>query len=180
MAGQSQGLDGLVKRTNFLKGLTMDRCAALVKNNDYLRPGARELFAWFRDRGIISIIASGNLVPILELYQAKLGADYVVGSRPRMIGNAIDSISEADYSGVDFKVRDCRAILDKLGIGAEALAVGQVAAIGDSRADQGLFQLVAPGPRIAINPRGGIEQHADYVIQDDLGLVIPILEKLMV
>ncbi len=118
-------------------------------------------------------------MPVLELYAAELGADYIVGSQPRLINNKIDSISAADYSGRDFKVRDSRAILEQAGIGATELAAGQVAAIGDSRADQGLFELVAPGPRIAINPRGGIEHFADYVIQDDLNKAVEILEKVI-
>lgn len=122
----------------------------------------------------MSIIASGNIIPVLKIYQRKLGADYVVGSRSKMTGNRIDSISEADYSGLDFKVHDSRTILNELGIAADS-----VVAIGDLPADKGLFEFAGTGRRIAINPRNGIGQFADYVIHDDLAVASPILKELM-
>src|SRR6185369_11441837 len=125
-----------------------------------------------KTHGIICIIASGSIVPLLELYREKLGANYVVGSKPLVENGFIMGISEADYSGPDFKVRDSAVILDRL-----AIPHSSVVAIGDSLADRGIFELSAKS--IAINPKPGIEQYADYIIHDDLSKAIPILESLM-
>jgi phosphoserine phosphatase len=49
-------------------------------------------------------------------------------------------------------------------------------AIGDSPGDQSRFEFAAQA--IAINPKEGIERHADYVIKDNLAAAIPIIERL--
>ncbi|HEX3082115.1 MAG TPA: HAD-IB family phosphatase [Candidatus Saccharimonadia bacterium] len=170
--GQLRGLEGLVRRINFLSGLPVAELKQAVAENDFLRPGAHELFAFLKARGIISIIASGSIVPLLEVYQAKLGADYIIGSRPIIKDGRLVSISAAEYSGPDYKVRDSSIILKQLGIPASA-----VVAIGDSPADRGLFEMAAAS--IAIDPKAGIERDADFTIRGDLSAAIPILERLM-
>lgn len=143
----------------------------MVSGNDYLRPGAQELFEYFRVNDIVSIIASGSTIPFLEIYNEKLRANYLVGSQPRMNGDAIDSISEGDYSGPDFKVRDSKSILDSLGIPQDT-----VIAIGDSPADKGIFEYAAVS--IGVNPKTGMEEYIDYTVQDSLANVLPILDSL--
>lgn len=169
--GKLDGLSGLVQRINFLKGVSVADLRAIVAQNDYLMPGAIELFEYLKSHGIVSIIASGNTIPLLEIYQRRLGADFLVGSRPKMTGDIIDHISVEDYSGHDFKARDSREVLARLGIPHDV-----VIAIGDSPADRGLFELAAKS--IAINPKAGVELYADYIIRDDLAAVIPILQNL--
>ncbi len=168
--GKLQGLTGLIQRVNFLTGLPIEQVQNLVKENDYLRDGVKELFKFLNNNGIVSIIASGSIIPLLETYQGILGADYVVGSRPLVKDGRIVSISEKEYSDLDFKVRDSKAILEKLNISYDT-----VAAIGDSPADRRLFELAAIS--IAIDPKGGIESHADYTVEKDMAEIIPILEK---
>jgi HAD superfamily phosphoserine phosphatase-like hydrolase len=170
--GKLPGLAGLIQRINFLQGLSVSRIRAKVAEDDHLQKGARELFQFLKQHKITSIIASGSVVPILDVYRQKLGADYVVGSKPIVANDYIVSISEKEYSGTDFKVRDVRAILEALDI-----PLSTVVAIGDSPADLGIFKLAAK--RIAFNPQAGIEQHAHYTVRDDLSQAIPILEELM-
>lgn len=170
--GKLKGLEGLIERINFLKGLSVDKLQAVVLRKDYIRDGAKELFSFLKENNIISIIASGNIMPVLEVYKEKLGVDYLVGSKPIIENNRIVSISENEYSGIDFKVRDLKEILSKLNISLDSLV-----AIGDSIADKGMFEISAKS--IVINPKGNIEQYADYVIEDDLSKVIPILKDLM-
>ncbi|HVQ44344.1 MAG TPA: HAD family phosphatase [Candidatus Saccharimonadia bacterium] len=169
--GKLRGLNGLVQRVNFLTGLSIDQLEAFAEQHDCLRPGAVALFEYFRRHHIVTIIASGSTVPFLEIYQRRLGADYVVGSRPAMNGAIMGSVTEADYSGPDFKVRDCRVILERLHIPAE-----NVVAIGDSMADQGIFEFAACS--IAIDPHPGIVAYADHVIAHDLTRALPILDRL--
>jgi phosphoserine phosphatase len=65
--GSLTGLSGLVQRINFLKGITKQDLEELVEKSDYLRDGAYELFDYLRSNGIISIIASGSVLPLLEM-----------------------------------------------------------------------------------------------------------------
>lgn len=171
LEGKLDGLAGLVKRINFLKGISLDTIEDLIARNDFLRPGAYELFNYFQENAITSIIASGSTVPFLSLYQKKLRADYVVGSKPHMKGRVYGSISAKDYSGKDFKVKDSQEIVDSLGINQR-----DVVAIGDSPADFGLFEYA--GHSIAVNAPDVVCHKADYLVLDDLSRVIPILEKL--
>jgi phosphoserine phosphatase len=169
--GQLKGLQGLVKRINFLSGISVKEISDALEKDDFLREGARDLFDYLRACGIITIIASGSSIPLLELYQKKLGADYIVGSKPKVKDGRIVSIREEDYSGPDFKAHDTSIILESLGI-----PPSQAVAIGDSPADLGLFELA--GASISINPRYGIDKHCDYVIHDNLALAIPIIQSL--
>jgi phosphoserine phosphatase len=170
--GKLQGLAGLIQRINFLTGLSLEEIQGVVNKNNYLRDGAKELFSFFRSNNIVSIIASGSIIPLLENYQKLLGADYIVGSSPIITDGRIISISEKEYSGMDFKVRDSKEILEKLNI-----PHSDVIAIGDSPADKGIFELAAVS--IAIDPKAGIEKFTDYVIENNLNEAKVILEDLM-
>lgn len=170
--GKLKGLEGIIQRINFLQGISLEEIRNVVAENDFLRPGAYELFRFLKEKGIISIIASGSIVPLLEVYQEKLGVDYLVGSRPIIKDGYLVSISEAEYPGPAYKVLGSKAILDQHGIPSSS-----VVAIGDSPADKGIFDMAAKG--IAIDPKSGVEQYADYVIRDDLSKAIPILQVLM-
>lgn len=78
--GELTGLTGLIKRINFLSGVTTSQIKQTLDSNNYLMHGARELIEFFKEQNIITILASGNIVPVLEYYQELLGIDYVVGS----------------------------------------------------------------------------------------------------
>jgi phosphoserine phosphatase len=169
---QFVGIEGLIKRINFLKGLSIADIQNLVSKNDYLQKGALELFKFLKENNIISIIASGNIMPLLEIYKEKLGADYLIGSNPTVKGGRIVSISFEQYSGHGFKKRDLEVLLKKLNIEHDS-----VVAIGDSPADKGIFELSAKS--IAIDPKGDIAKHVDYVIEGDISLAVPILKNLM-
>src|SRR6185436_571127 len=81
--GKLTGLTGLIRRINFLSGMSLETIKAALKD-EYIRKGAFELFEFLNDHKIVSIIASGSTVPVLEVYQEKLGADCIVGSRPKV------------------------------------------------------------------------------------------------
>ena len=151
--GKLLGLTGLIRRINFLKGITIKDLESIVDEEDFIRQGALEFFEYLKENKIISIVASGNLIPLLEIYQKKLAFDYIVGSRPQLDNNVIVGIKESDYSCQDFKVKDSMTILEKLRISKE-----EVVAIGDSPADRGIMNFATIS--IAINPKGGIETFA--------------------
>ena len=170
--GLRNGLEALIERINFLKGVSIKQIEDKLNENDFLMKGAEELFNFLNSKGIISILHSGNLIPILRYYQKKLGISYLVGTKPKMKGNKIDSISKECFSGQGFKLIDSKSILDKLKIGKE-----KVIAIGDSPADKPLFDFASKS--IAINPKEGIEKSAEFIIKDDLSKAIPIIEELI-
>ena len=169
--GIRSGRASLIARINLLKGVTITQIKQKLAENDFLVPGAEEFFDYLNSNNIISILYSGNLVPILNYYKDKLGITFVVGTKPKMDGDKIVSISEKDFSGPSFKLPDSKAILGKYNIKAS-----EVVAIGDSPADKPIFEFAAKS--IAINPKGGIDNYADYAIKNDLSKAIDILNSL--
>jgi HAD superfamily phosphoserine phosphatase-like hydrolase len=171
-SGKLPGLTALITRINFLKGVTLTQISNKLDENAYLMPGAHELFSYFKQHSIISIIHSGNLIPILEYYKTLLNADYIVGTHPKMNGDFILGISEEDFPGKDFKVKGVINILEELSInGKEAFA------IGDSPADKAIFELAEKS--IAIDPKGDIDKYADYVIKGSLQYAIPVIDEFL-
>ena len=170
-AGKRKGLSPLIERINFLKGVSTEQINRKLSENDYLMKGVKEFFNFLNSNGIISILNSGNLVPILEYYQKKLGISYVVGTKPKMNRNKIVSISEDDFSGNNFKLIDSKTILENLGIEAK-----NIISIGDSPADKPLFEFAEKA--IAINPKNGVEEFADFEIEEDLSKAIEIIRIL--
>jgi phosphoserine phosphatase len=170
-AGKTKGLSSLIKRINFLSGVTTQQIYQKLSKKNYLMKGTKEFFKFLNTKGIISILNSGNLIPILQYYQKKLGISYLVGTKPKMNGNKILSISKEDFSGTNFKLIDSKAILDSLGINQK-----NTISIGDSPVDKPLFEFAAKA--IAINPKNGIEKFADFRIENDLSQAIKIIKNL--
>jgi phosphoserine phosphatase len=171
IAGKREGLPTLMARINFLKGVSLNDIDRRLSVDDFLVKGARQLFAYLRSKNITSILHSGNIVPVLEYYRNLLGIDYVVGTKPKMNKDCIDSIGIDDFSGRDFKLVGCSKILEKLGIPSS-----DVIALGDAPSDRQIFEFVSKS--IAINSKGGIEKYSNFVIKDDLSDVIEIIETL--
>lgn len=169
--GKLPGLQGLISRINILGGLTRQDINETLNNEEFLRDGARELFDYFMNNNITSIIASGNILPVLENANLKLGADYLVCSKPKMVNDAVESISEEDYSGDGFKINDTVEILKDLGIPSNS-----VIAIGDSPADKSLFEFAEVS--FAVDPKNGIEKYTTYTIGNSLKEIIQILEQI--
>jgi HAD superfamily phosphoserine phosphatase-like hydrolase len=169
-AGEKHGLTTLIERINFLSGVSLAQIDKQLNENTYLLPNAKELVDFCNGRNIITILNSGNILPVLKYYQRLLGITYTVGSKPKMNGDVIAGISEEDFSTGDIKVDGVREILDELSIKPQ-----EALAIGDSPADKTIFEFA--GKSIAIHPKNGIEKYADYVI-GDLGEAIQIIRDL--
>jgi HAD superfamily phosphoserine phosphatase-like hydrolase len=170
--GVTKGLAGLIASINIFKGITLAQIDEKLSQQDYLMPGARELLEFFRNNGIISILASGSILPVVEHYQKVLNIDYVIGSRPRIRDGVIEGISEDDYPDPDFKLFETKKILEALNIDPS-----EIVAIGDLPGDKSRFAFAATS--IAINPKGGIEDIVDHVIRDDLRKAVPIINDLL-
>ena len=169
-AGVRKGLSPLIERINFLKGVSIKEVEKKLLQNDFLMPGAVDFFNYINEKKYISILNSGSLISVLEYYKKKLNISYIIGSTPKIQNNTIVSITEKDYSGLDFKLIEVKKILNKHNITSN-----EVIAIGDSLADKTIFNFAKKS--IAINPKAGIEKFADHVICNDLSKVISIIEK---
>lgn len=172
IAGEREGLPTLKQRIDFLSGISYKQIYDKLEENDYLIDGAVELFHTLKTKKVITVLHSGNLVPVLKYYQDKLGIDYIVGNMPRMDGDIIKGIELSDFAGREFKVIGCRKIIDQYKIDKE-----DIIAIGDSPADLPVFALA--GKRIVINAKNGIEQEADIVLKNTLSELIPLLKAIL-
>jgi len=170
IAGRREGLPILKQRIDFLIGVGKEQIKAKLDQNDFLVKGAVDLFKFLKSNHVITVLHSGNIMPVLEYYQRKLGIDYLVGNMPRCKGDVIQGIELEDFASRDFKFTGCQNIINKLGVIKD-----DIVAIGDSPADLQVFGLA--GTKVVINAKGGIEKEADLILKDDLSDLIPILRK---
>jgi len=75
IAGKREGLPTLKQRIDFLKGITTAQIKAKLDVKNYLIAGAIELFAYLKASGYITVLHSGNILPVLEYYQGLLDID---------------------------------------------------------------------------------------------------------
>ena len=155
--GTKHGLEPLCQRINFLKGVSYQQLKDKLDENNYLRDGVIELFKYLNDNGFITVLSSGNSYPILKYYQDLLGITYIFGSMPKMDGDKIDSITVSAFKGNNFKYESCLKILNKY---KDRVVYG----IGDSAVDIDMLSLADVS--FAIDPKGKLEEHVDYVIKD--------------
>lgn len=171
-AGRTHGLEGLIGRINLLKGMTVKQIENFVMQDLALIDGAVALSRFCKQQDIITILATGAIEPVAKIYQRELGFDYIVCSHPHIENGSIVGIARSDYpfGDVHFKVAGIVPILSEHGI-----KISECVAVGDGRGDIPMFELA--GYRIAINPKGGIEQYANTIVPD-LHEVVRIIEKI--
>lgn len=172
LAGRREGLPTLKQRIDFLSGVSYKQIYEKLEENNYLIDGAYELFEELKRRGVITVLHSGNITPVLRYYQEKLGISYIVGNKPRINNNIITGIELSDFLGRDFKVLGCKKIIEQYNV-----QKNDIIAIGDSPADLSVFQIA--GTRIVINAKNDIEKEADIVLNNSLVELIPILDSIL-
>lgn len=159
--GRVQGLEPLCQRINFLHGVSYKQIKDKLDEENYLQEGAKELFKILNEKGFITILSSGNIMPVLKYYQELLGIDYIFGTMPQMDGEVIEKIALEDFNGRDFKYNACLETINKFNVKKE-----NVYGIGDSAVDIKMLSLA--GHKFAINPKGGLENEVDIVIENNL------------
>lgn len=151
-------IPALCQRVNFLKGVTTKEINDKLSKKNYLRDGVKELFNELNKRGYITIVSSGSIVPVLKYYQKELGITYIFGSDPNIENETIVGINENNYKGEKFKYQNCFDVINKYQ--EEKIIYG----IGDSAVDIEMLSLA--NKKFAIDPKGGLENHVDYIIND--------------
>ena len=157
--GLVQGYGPLCTRINFLQGVTYQQMKDKLDENNYLRDGVVELFKTLNDKGYITIVSSGNIEPVLRYYQELLNITYVFGSKPDMDGDKILGISESSFRSHDFKYEACLDVIHQYDEEEK-----KVYGVGDSAVDISMLSLA--DVKFAIDPKGGLDKHVDYVIHD--------------
>ena len=157
--GLVQGYGPLCTRINFLQGVTYQQMKDKLDENNYLRDGVVELFKTLNDKGYITVVSSGNIEPVLRYYQELLNITYVFGSKPDMDGDKILGISESSFRSHDFKYEACLDVIHQYDEEEK-----KVYGVGDSAVDISMLSLA--DVKFAIDPKGGLEKHVDYVIHD--------------
>jgi HAD superfamily phosphoserine phosphatase-like hydrolase len=169
-SGNLPGISSLVERINLQNGLPIEQAAAEISSNTHLMPGAQAIMQFCQAHKLTTIINSDTPLPVLETYRKLLGADWVVGSNPKIVDGRFAGITEADFPAYPFKLTLVKRKLAELRIPA-----AESVAIGDSPADVPMFEFA--GHSICINPKHGVGEHADAVIHDDLAAAIPLIEQ---
>ena len=162
--------DTICARINFLKGVSSIEIEEKLDKENYLRPGTKELFKYLKENNFITVLCSGNIMPVLEYYRDILGIDYVFGTSPIMNGNKIDYIDETCFKNKEFKYESCKEIIKKLNIKKE-----NIYAIGDSISDIKILSLAEH--KFAVDPKSGIEKYADVIIKENLEEIINYLKS---
>lgn len=157
LSGEVTGLEPLCSRINFLKGVSYNQIKEKINANNYLQNGAIQLFEELNKRGFITVLSSGNILPILRYYKELLNIDYIFGSKPKMENDIIEGITVNDFEGDDFKYNSCLEIINKYNAKKE-----NIYGVGDSYVDIKMLKLA--GHSFAINPKGGIEKEVDHTI----------------
>src|SRR6266700_1568993 len=76
-AGKRTGLQPLIERINFLRGVYLPQIQKKLYENAYLMDGAKDLVYYLNKKNIVSILNSGNIIPVLQYYQRILGITYI-------------------------------------------------------------------------------------------------------
>lgn len=168
--GKLTGLKPLVDRINFLKNVSFKEIKEKLDKENYLRKGTKELFKYLKENNFITVLCSGNIMPVLEYYKDILGIDYVFGTSPIMNGNKIDYIDETCFKNKEFKYESCKEIIKKLNIKKE-----NIYAIGDSISDIKILSLAEH--KFAVNPKSGIENYANVIIKENMNEIINYLKS---
>ncbi len=163
-SGKIKGLAGLIRRINLLSGLSQQDIYTKLQTKNYLRKGTEKLFAYLKQQRFLTILYSGNIIPILEYYQKLLQIDYIVGSQLQMNGDIITGISESDFKSKTYKLDRTKEILQQHNI-----SPSEVIVMGDSVADIPMFDYYDYA--IAIGNNSEIVDHANTQIENDLELV---------
>lgn len=159
ISGKITGLTPLCRRINFLNGVTYNQIKEKLNENNYLRPGVLELFKILNEKGYITVLSSGNIEPVLKYYQDLLNITYIFGSKPNMDGDKIIDIKESNFNGHNFKYDSCVSVINQYNDQNK-----KIYGIGDSAVDIQMLSLA--DIKFAIDPKGNLENHVDYVIKD--------------
>lgn len=167
----SSGLGSLIQRINLLQDREVKWLHSILSKDDALRPGATKLIQLAREKGLRTIVCSGNILPILQHYQQKLQLDFVLGSPVRLRDGKIEGISLEDCVFPEsYKLNSVEYLFSQIGIDWS-----EVVAIGDSLYDTCWFEKSKIS--VAVGDDSEVLKMATFQVGHNLQDVIPILQE---
>jgi phosphoserine phosphatase len=131
--------------------------------------GTDAVVAWCRDHSIEPVLASLAWEPVSEAIARRYGFTANGGPRPHVTGTVYDGMVAEHLDEYDKRDRALRFAADR------GVPVGRCCAIGDSRSDIPLFDVVETA--LALNAGPAAQDAATAVIDsDDLRAILPWLE----
>lgn len=163
ISGKKDGKEALIERFSLLSGLSLSSVYDMLEQITFT-DGAEELFSYTSEKKIHTLILSGNADFVLEHFRKKLNFSDIAGSS-LFISDGIIQPWDSDKCTCVDKLGIAKAYIEKLGLKKE-----NIIAIGDSVADQDLFDLASLS--FLINKKGDVCSDYEIARLDD---VIPYL-----
>lgn len=170
MRGELDFAESLRERVATLAG-TPESVFADAYSRVRLSPGIRELIAEVRRRGGKVGVVSGGFHEVLDPLAQDLGLDFWRANRlevvdglltGRTVGPIIDAAAKAEAL-TEWSVES-------------GIPLSAAVAIGDGANDLEMMKIAALG--VSYNGKPVVRDQADVSIEDDLGRVIPLLDRL--
>ena len=157
MRGEIDFAESLRRRVALLEGLDESALQRVYDERLRLNPGAENMLAELKKRGIRTLLVSGGFLFFTERLKPRLGLDYthantleIVNGKltGKVLGNICDAQGKADWL---VKIRD-----------ALGLKAGQVIAMGDGAND--LKMMAQAGVSIAYHAKPVVREQAGYAL----------------
>lgn len=163
--------DTLERRISLLKGINIATLEKSLKENNFLRPGVRDLFQYLQRNNIMTVICSGNVMPILNYYANLLDIDYIIGTDIEVKDNCITGKIKGKIPP-NFKKIKCSSLIEEYSINEDEIAI-----LGDSISDIKMMELGIH--RFFINPKDGVEKLVENsIIVDSIHDFLKIITTL--
>jgi phosphoserine phosphatase len=148
MRGEIDFATSLTRRVAVLEGLEADALHSVYEERLKPNPGAEEMIAGLKARGVRVALVSGGFTFFTERLRTRLGLDYVRANHleivdGRLTGRVLGSIVDADG-----KAAFLRELAASLGIG-----MAQTIAMGDGANDLKMLQAAALGVAYRAKPK---------------------------
>lgn len=171
MRGELDFAESLAERVATLRGTSADVFAEAYRRVR-LSPGIRELIAAVHERhGKVGVV-SGGFHEVLDPIAADLGIDFWRANRLEVVDGLLTGRTVGPVIDADAKADALTEWAKETGIPLSATI-----AIGDGANDLRMMEVSAIS--VGYNAKPIVREQADEVIENDLALVVPLLDRLI-
>jgi len=158
MRGELDFAGSLRKRVALLEGLEVSALQRVYDERLELNPGAEELLAGLKARGIKMALVSGGFTFFTERLKSRLSLDYTLANVLAKENGKLKGSVTGDIIGAEAKAEFLNQVCESL-----AINPAQVIAIGDGAND--LQMLGVAGLGVAYHAKPAVREQADTTIQ---------------
>jgi phosphoserine phosphatase len=157
MRGELDYPQSLRKRVGLLAGLAEDSLLRVYEERVRLTPGAEDLLAACKNRGVRLLLVSGGFTFFTDRLRDRLGIDYTISNRLEVSAGKLTGQLLGDIVDADAKATKFRAVMVELGATRE-----QTVAIGDGAND--LKMMAQAGVSVAFHAKPVVRAQASCAI----------------